>query len=93
MRFGDKKDEFIRDRIVCGIYPETERKFMLRESDLILDKAKEIFLMHELADSDNKYINIDPDVHRRSERRETKAQISKRKFSKCKAKKSKAIVH
>ena len=37
--FGDKKGEFIRDRIVCGIHSDTVRKLLLSEPDLTLEKA------------------------------------------------------
>ena len=60
--FDEKKPEFIRDRIVCGIHSDTVRKLLLKEPELTLDKAKEICLMHELAEDDNKDINADPDV-------------------------------
>ena len=59
--FGDLKDEFIRDRIVCGIYSDTVRKLLLREADLTLIRAKDICLTNELADIDSKDINTDPD--------------------------------
>ena len=61
--FGDKKEEFIRDRIVVGIGNDTVRKYLLKESDLTLDKAIEICQLHELAESDNKSVNQDPDVN------------------------------
>ena len=60
--FGDKRNEFIRDRIVCGIHSDIVRKLLLREPDLTLDKAKELCVMHELADIDSQGINTDPDV-------------------------------
>ena len=58
---GDKKEEFIRDRIVAGISSETVRKLLLQEADLTLDKAVQICQLHELAESDNKAVNQDPD--------------------------------
>ena len=39
---GDKKEEFIRDRIVVGISSDTVRKLLLQEADLTLDKAIQI---------------------------------------------------
>ena len=51
---GEKKLEFIRDRIVVGIASETVRKILLIEPDLTLDKAIEICQLHELAESDSR---------------------------------------
>ena len=59
--FGEKQGEFIRDRIVCGIHSDVVRRLLLREPDLTLDRAKEMCIMHELADLDSKGINTDPD--------------------------------
>ena len=64
--FGDKKGEFIRDSIVCGIHSDTVRKLLLREPDLTLEKAKELCVMHELVDIDSKDINVDPSVQTNS---------------------------
>ena len=44
---GEKKLEFICDRIVVGIAGETVRKILLKEPDLTLDKANEICQLHE----------------------------------------------
>ena len=59
---GDKK-EFIRDWIVVGISSDTVRKLLLQEADLTLDKAVQICQLHELAESENKAVNQDPDVN------------------------------
>ena len=56
----DKKGEFIRDRIVCGIHSDNVRKLLLREPDLTLEKTKELCVLHELADIDSNGINVDP---------------------------------
>ena len=61
--FGDKKDEFVRDRIVVGISSEQTRKALIREADLTLDKATEVCQMYELAENSNLSVNQDPDVN------------------------------
>lgn len=40
--YGELKNEFIRDRIVCGTTYETVRKQMLKERDLTLRRAIEL---------------------------------------------------
>ena len=60
---GDKKEEFFRERIVVGISSDTIHKLLLQEADLTLDKAVQICQLNELAESDNKAVNQDPDVN------------------------------
>ena len=60
---GDKKEKIIRDRTVVGISSDTVRILLLQEADLTLDKAVQISQLHELAESDNKAMNQDPDVN------------------------------
>ena len=38
-KFGDKKGEFIQNRILCGIHSDTVRKLLLREPDFTLEKS------------------------------------------------------
>ena len=40
--YGMMKDEFIRDKIVCGITSDRVRKQLLKERALTLDKAIQI---------------------------------------------------
>ena len=51
---------------MCGIHSDTVRKLLLCEPDLTLEKAKELCVMHELADIDSKGINVDPSVQTNS---------------------------
>ena len=60
---GDKKQEFIRDRIVVGLKSEQTRKALMREAGLTLEKAIEICELHELADETKLSVNQDPDVN------------------------------
>ena len=64
---GDKKEEFIRDRIVVGISSDTVRKLLLQEADLTLDKAVQICQLYELVESDNKAVNQDPECDQAEE--------------------------
>ena len=62
--WGQEKNS--SEKIVCGIHSDTVRKLLLREADLTLEKAKELCVMHELADIDSKGINVDPSVQTNS---------------------------
>ena len=39
-RFGDLRDELVKDRLVTGIHNDSIRKILLRNSELTLTKAK-----------------------------------------------------
>ena len=71
-------NEFIRDRIVCGIHSDVVRRLLLREPDLTLEKAKELCVMHEMADLDSEGINIDPEVHSVKEKKKIKKSRNSR---------------
>jgi len=45
-QYGELKEEFIRDRLVCGIRKDGVRKLLLREPDLTLPKAIGICQIH-----------------------------------------------
>ena len=81
---GDKKEEFIRDRIVVGISSDAVRKLLLQEADLTLDKAVQICQLHELAESDNKAVNQDPDVNVIKQKKFFKKQTPQYRQRKCK---------
>ena len=49
--YGTMKDEFIRDKIVCGIISDRVRKQLLKERDLTLDKAVQICQLNELTEN------------------------------------------
>ncbi|CAI5693955.1 unnamed protein product [Oreochromis niloticus] len=53
-RFGQLKDELIRDRLVCGINSDNMRKQLLRDSDLTLSKAIEMCQIFEQTDQHTK---------------------------------------
>ena len=81
---GDKKEEFIRDRIVVGISSDTVRKLLLQEAALTLDKAVQICQLHELAESDNKAVNQDPDVNVIKQKKFFRKQTPQYRQRKCK---------
>ena len=47
--FGDLKDSFIRDRIICGINSSVLRERLLRQTELDLDKCVKAFRASELS--------------------------------------------
>ena len=49
--FGELKDSLIRDRIVCGIHCDKTRSRLLREPDLMLQKAVDICRANETTSS------------------------------------------
>jgi hypothetical protein len=52
--FGDKLEEALRDRFVCGLRHEAIQRRLLSEVDLTYAKAMEIVLAMETADRDMK---------------------------------------
>ena len=78
------KKEFIRDRIVVGISSDTVRKLLLQKADLTLDKAVQICQLHELAESDNKAVNQDPDVNVIKQKKFYRKQTPQHRQRKCK---------
>ena len=52
--FGDKLEEALRDRFVCGLCHEAIQHCLLSEVDLTYAKAMEIVLAMETADRDMK---------------------------------------
>ena len=81
---GNKKEEFTRDRIAVGILSDTVRKLLLQEADLTLNKAVQICQLHELAESDNKAVNQDPDVNIIKQKKFFKKQTPQYRQRKCK---------
>ncbi len=61
-KYGMTKDEFIRDKIVCGITSDRVRKQLLKERTLTLDKAIQICQLNELSEDYGKQLlKHDPD--------------------------------
>lgn len=56
-RFGQLKEELIRDRLVCGITSDSMRKQLLRDSDLTLSKAIEMCQIYEQTDQHTKALS------------------------------------
>ena len=52
------KDEFIRDKIVCGITSDRVRKQLLKERALTLDKAIQICQLNELSEDCRRHISL-----------------------------------
>ncbi|XP_028415850.1 uncharacterized protein K02A2.6-like [Dendronephthya gigantea] len=62
--YGTMKDEFIRDKIVCGIQSDRVRKQLLKERALTLDKAVQICQLNELSEDYGKRLSKqDSDKH------------------------------
>ena len=57
--FKDLKDSLIRDRIVCGINCDATRSRLLREPDLMLQKAVDICRANETTTSQMKLLSSD----------------------------------
>ena len=55
--YGTMKDEFIRDKIVCGIISDRVRKQLLKERALTLDKAVQICQLNELSEDYGKQLS------------------------------------
>ena len=55
--YGMMKDEFIRDKIVCGITSDRVRKQLLKERALTLDKAIQICQLNELSEDYGKQLS------------------------------------
>ena len=72
--FGALKDEFVRDRIVCGITSDSARFLLLKESKLTLDKAIDICMLNERSKAHN-----DKFKSKTSEAHEVKSQKWKKK--------------
>ena len=87
-RFGELKDEMIRDRLVCGI-TNVFRKLLLREDDLTLTKAIHICKVNELLDRRIKELSTqlegsDAEIHalRKKDRRNAgRRELNKDKVS------------
>ena len=63
-KFGDLQDEFIRDRIVCGVRDESVRKELFKEKDLDLARAIAICRANEQSDKHIKDLKkAEQDVH------------------------------
>ena len=55
--YGQLNDEFIRDRIVCGIFSDRVRKQLLKERDLNLNRAIHICQVNELSEKHNRELS------------------------------------
>ena len=62
-KFGDLKDQMLRDRLVCGITSDTVRKLLLREDKLTLAKAINICQINELSEQRIKELSNTTEVH------------------------------
>ena len=79
--YGDLEDEFLRDRIVCGVTSEVMRERLLREEELTLTKALKICRAVEEAKKHVKLMGEEPAVHEVNTRRKGKGN-QRRKSSK-----------
>ena len=61
--FGTLKDSLIRDRIVCGVSSDALRKKLLKERDLTLHKAVQLFQIHESAERYSKEVSDQQEVN------------------------------
>ena len=62
--FGDKLEEQLRDRFVCGLRKENIQRRLLTEADLTLTRAIEIAESMVLAETDNKKFHDPSNVHK-----------------------------
>ena len=58
-QFGELKDSLIRDRIVCGIHCDKPRSRLLREPDLMLQRAVDICRANKTTSSQMKSFTSD----------------------------------
>ena len=89
-RFGELKDEMIRDRLVCEIANNAVRKLLLRENDLTLTKAIHICEVNELSDKRIKKLSTqlegsDAEIHalRKKDRRNDERRESNKDKVSC----------
>ncbi|KAL4708755.1 hypothetical protein ACJJTC_007136 [Scirpophaga incertulas] len=61
--FGELRDDLIKDRLVCGIYNSAIRERLLREDDLTLPKAMEIYQAAIVSKMYSENIRPENDVH------------------------------
>ena len=61
--FGTLKDSLIRDRIVCGMSSDALRKQLLKERDLTLHKAVQLWQIHESAERYSKEVSDQQEVN------------------------------
>lgn len=61
--FGDKADELLRDRIVCGIVDNTTRKQMLQKKSLTLQSCVDICRASEATSRQLKVMGGEDKVH------------------------------
>ena len=59
--FGELHDSIIHDCIVCGIRSNEGRKRLLREKDLNLERAVEMYKSSEITENQAKNIVVDQD--------------------------------
>ena len=62
--YGDKLNEMIRDRLVCGVNHATIQPRLLAEKDLTYEKAIELAQAVEAAEKNTKILSSKPTLHR-----------------------------
>ena len=63
-KYGDKSEEMLRDRIVCGIANNQLQQRLLAEPDLTFKKALELAQAQESADQGSQQLQQQQNTHR-----------------------------
>ena len=62
-KFGDLKNELIRDRIICGLKDPDLKKLLLKKPNLTLEKAVDICKIHETTTNQVKKMDVKDDAN------------------------------